>query len=217
MIPTAAHPSETLARCIAEVEARTRAEVVFLLRESSGNYRDVDHLFAAAVSFALLLFLLFSPVEFHPVSIPLPLLFTYGFAAVLCRYSPLRRWLTPRDRRERQVLRGAEAAFVHLGILKTRARTGVLIYVSRMEGRCWILPDSGAEVAFPKEARERFEQAFAEGGRRRENLEVRIGGVLRTLGVHLERELPPEDDLTLRTNELPDHALIGSTREDASS
>ena len=206
--------SDVLARCIAELESRTRAEVVIVLQGASGNYRDVDHRVGAILSFAFLLFAILSPTEIHPAAIPLPLLLLYGLGLVTTRYTPLRAWLTRRTRQERQVLRAAEAQFCRLKVHQTRSQTGVLIYSSRLEGRTIILSDQGAESAFPDAIRESYEQKISEACHSVKNLEFKLGAVLRTLGVHLEHQLPPEDDTLLRTNELPDHAHLSQSTED---
>jgi len=207
--------SDVLSRCIAEIEARTRAEVVLSIQKASGEYRDVDLRFASMAGFAFIVYVLFTHHEIPPESIPLPLLGLYGLTVALIRYTPLRRWLTPRRRRDRQVRKAADALFHRLRIHQTQGRTGVLLYFSKLEQKALILADSGATPAFPEDTRREYENQLAHACRRDSELEQKLGGVLRTLGVHLERTLPPEEDETLRKNELPDHAFIStSTGED---
>jgi hypothetical protein len=61
---------DNLAQCVKEIESSTDAELVIIVRARSGSYAHVDYLFGFTVSFIILLFVLFSPVDFHPIWIP---------------------------------------------------------------------------------------------------------------------------------------------------
>src|SRR4051812_33824309 len=89
-----------LERCVREAEARTCAEIVLVIRGSSGNYRDIDWLFASFVALVVLCVYLFSPYEAVPEQLPFGMLAAFFIAAGICRKTGLRRWLTRRKRRE---------------------------------------------------------------------------------------------------------------------
>ena len=133
-----------LTDCVRKIETATDAELVLIVRARSGSYRHADYLFGALLAFAGLLFLLFSPFDFHQywVAIDVALLFALGtfFAS---RSNSLRRLLTNRKHRSEAVRTGAAAMFYEAGIANTSAEMGVLIYVSVLERRLELIADRG--------------------------------------------------------------------------
>src|SRR5215470_3635315 len=99
---------EAIGAAIGEIEAKTNAEVVVAVRGRSGTYRHADYLCGAIVAFVGLLFVLFSPFEFHTYWIPFDViaLFVAG-AFVSSRGNGLRRVLTTRKFRARAARAGA--------------------------------------------------------------------------------------------------------------
>lgn len=134
---------------VAGAERATRAEIIVAIRHCSGNYRDVDYLFGAAVVMLRLLYFVVVPWHVHEyrVLLELPLLFV--ISAWLCARLPLRPWLTTPRRRLRQVQTEAAACFVADNVVHTRERTGLLIYWSIQERRIQVLPDIGITAAVP--------------------------------------------------------------------
>jgi uncharacterized membrane protein len=195
----AAHPTSTmLARCIEEVESRTEAEVVLVVRRASGSYRDVDFAVGAGLAFAVLLFKLFSPWEFDPLSIPLPLIFAFALGArasqALGVYGP-RRYLTTAQRRERQVHAAAAACFLDKGVDRVPSRAGILLYFSATEQRAELICGEKARAALEAsqpslgELRARLTQACSSRRTIHGSVE-QVAGFLRSLGVLLGQVLP---------------------------
>src|SRR5690606_16154733 len=122
-------------------------EVVLDVTRHSGVYRDLDHLFGALLAFGVTLFILFTPHEIHPWSVPLPMVAAYAGGLYFCRHSGLRRLLSRRARRERQCLSSARASFVRNQVHRTRDRTGLLIHFSILEGRATFVADAGVKAA----------------------------------------------------------------------
>jgi putative membrane protein len=139
-----------LGKAIAAVEARSRAELVVVVRPAAGDYLGNDMLVASAVAFATLAFQLYSTFEFalywlliHP-----PLM--GATAVVLLRLVPGLRALFVSDARKVAAAETAAAAcFHHKGVRHTRERTGLLIYVALFEERVVVMPDSGISRAIP--------------------------------------------------------------------
>jgi len=186
---------QMLAHCIQEVEARTEAEVVLVIRRASGAYRDVDYLVGAIAALGLLLFKLFSDVEFDPLAVPLPLILTFIIAARLShvsgRYGP-RRYLTTRKRRETQVRHAAAGCYHDKKIDELDSRAGILLYFSAIEQRAELLAGDRARTALgPKleEMRLLLQQA-CHGERTIRGSVDRIAEFLRTFGVLLGQVLP---------------------------
>src|SRR5438094_286107 len=108
---------DQLAQAVREIETETDAEIVIVVRARSGSYRQADYLAGFILSFATLLFMLFSPLEFHHywVAIDVALLFVIG-AYISSRSSAIRRLLTTKEFRVEAVSQGAAAMFYEAGI-----------------------------------------------------------------------------------------------------
>lgn len=110
------------------------------------------------------------------------------------------RFLVAKEAIDEEVLETARSAFVHHGLMNTRHRTGVLIFVSLKERRVQILGDKGIH----EKVGEGFWQAEADSivraireGKPAEGLEKAIREIGEKLAAHFPRR---PDDL----NELPD-------------
>lgn len=139
-----------LARAVEEtvraVECETRAEIVVVVAGRSGTYRDLALGVGFAAAWLVLVFLLFSPVVFHPSWIALELPVVAGVVSWVVHRSPwLLRRMASRKRRVRQVAEGAHAAFHEEAVHGTRGRTGLLVYLSILEDRVVLVPDAGLE------------------------------------------------------------------------
>jgi putative membrane protein len=133
---------------IKEIETQTSAEVVVAVRSASTSYRDVDYLFGFAASIATLLVLLFDPHPFALEGMPLDLVAAFAGGAALCaKVHPLRRALTSRKRMDAACRAAARAAFVELGVGRTRDRTGIFVLVSLFEQRVSLVTDVGIDPA----------------------------------------------------------------------
>ena len=135
---------EALTTCVREIESATDAELVLIVRARSGSYRHADYLFGAILALAGLLFLVFSPFDFHQywLAIDVPLLFALG-ALISSRSNSLRRLTTTRKFRSAAVRTGAAAMFYEAGIANTTAEMGLLIYLSILERRLELIADRG--------------------------------------------------------------------------
>lgn len=189
-----------LTDCVRKIETATDAELVLIVRARSGSYRHADYLFGALLAFAGLLFLLFSPFDFHQywVAIDVALLFALGtfFAS---RSNGLRRWLTNRKHRSEAVRRGAAAMFYEAGIANTSAEMGVLIYVSVLERGLELIADRGVLKSVPALAWNQILFELHEAGRKPEPKTLLAG--LENLGALLAKHLPATGE---NPNELPD-------------
>lgn len=135
---------EALTDCVRKIETTTDAELVLVVRARSGSYRHADYLCGALLAFAALLFLLFSPFDFHQywVAIDVALLFLLG-AFVSSRSNSLRRFLSRKKFQSDAVRTAAAAMFYEAGIANTNAEMGLLIYLSILERRLELIADRG--------------------------------------------------------------------------
>lgn len=139
-----------IADAVREIEKQTDAEVVVVVRGRSGSYRQADYLFGALVAFLGLLFVLFTPFDFHTYWVPFDVvaLFLIGWF-ISARTDIIRRLLTSAKFRANAVRSGAAAMFYEAGIANTSAENGLLIYLSLLERRMEIIADRGILKAIP--------------------------------------------------------------------
>jgi putative membrane protein len=183
------------------IEARTAAEVVVAVHQTSGHYRHTDYLVGFGLALVTLVAMLYLPPEFALETFPVGLALSFGAGTYGSEWLPgLRRRLTSRQLLEENVRKSARAAFVELGVSRTTGRTGILVFVSTFERRVEVVADIGVETAAMGEewtqALAKLSAAVATSESPEPFLEA-----LRLLAPPLERVLPrAADDL----NELPD-------------
>src|SRR5215813_13054075 len=101
---------DEIAKAIREIEKTTNAEMVVVVRGRSGTYRHADYLFGAIVALVCLVFVLFSPFEFHTYWVPLEVAAVFFIGAfVSSRSDLLRRLLTTKKFRAKNARNGAAA------------------------------------------------------------------------------------------------------------
>lgn len=188
------------AAAVRELEKLTSAEVVVALRKSSGSYRAADFLFGGLLALATLAAIVFVPAAIDPVTAPLDALLSFLIGASLCRRMPgLRRRLTRGPVRRTNVATAARAAFVELGVSRTRGRWGVLVYLSMLEREVEVVADIGIDPSALGEEWQRAVEALRAAARRAD-LEGFLAA-LGELGPLLGRLHPYSAD---DVNELPD-------------
>jgi putative membrane protein len=191
---------EALTNCVKKLETSTDAELVLVVRARSGSYRHADYLFGALLAFAGLLFLLFSPFDFHQywVAIDVALLFLLGIF-VASRSNTLRRLLTSEKTREDAVRTSAAAMFYEAGIANTNAEMGLLIYLSILERRLELIADRGILKGVNALEWNQILFDLHQTGRKPEPQTLLAG--LDNLGALLRNHLPATGE---NPNELPD-------------
>ncbi len=153
MITPDARFSSAVERLVREIESRTDAELVVVAAPRSGAYRDVAWLVAGIVTFLVLVFLLVSPWSFGPHWIPLDLLVVAVASGwIALRVPALPRLLTSRARRRAQVEAAARAVFVEEAVHGTRRGTGLLCYLSLLEGEVHLVRDLPLDGRIPPSA-----------------------------------------------------------------
>src|SRR5215813_3377454 len=141
---------ELLADCVRQIEKTTDAELVIVVKARSDHYRQADYLFGAILGFAGLLFLVFSPFNFHPYWFVVDVIALFVLGAFLSsRSNAIRRFLTSVSFRAKAVRTSAAAMFYDAGIANTHAEVGILIYLSLLERRLELIADRGVLRAVP--------------------------------------------------------------------
>lgn len=183
------------------IEARTSAEIVVTVRLRSAVYREVDLAVGSALGLAALLIYVFYPVTFVDDLAPAAIASCYLAGALLtASVHALKRPLLSRGRRRAAVATAARAAFVDQGVGATRARTGILVYVSLFEREAEIVADGGVDVAAMGDAWGSATAAVEAAVRGPADLPAFVAA-MKKLGEALAEALPAGDD---DVNELPD-------------
>jgi putative membrane protein len=196
--------SAALAKAVRDIEKSTDAEVVIVVRGRSGSYRHADYLFGALVAFTGLLFVLFSPFNFHIFWVPFDVLALFVAGSfVSSRGDWIRRSLTTKKFRAQAARTGAAAMFYEAGIANTLAENGLLIYLSLLERRLEVFADRGVLRAVPPL---KWNNAVFELKKvaRQADPDTLVGN-LRELGNLLAQYLPPTGE---NPNELADGPRI---------
>jgi len=188
---------------VSELEKASSVEVIVSVHPRSASYRDAEWLAGALFAAAWLAVFLYHPVSFDFTFLPLELAGAFLAGALLARAAnPVKRLLTRRRAASREVDRAAKTAFHDLGVSRTRARTGVLVFVSMLEGRAQLVPDVGV----PK-----LDEIAALGPRLNQAVRQRdllkLASVLAELGPAFARVLPKAHD---DRNELSDELQEGA-------
>jgi putative membrane protein len=198
------HPDgeRRLGEAIAAVEARSRVELVVVVRPAAGDYLGNDMLVASAAALATLAFQLYSSFEFalHWLLIHPPLAGAVTIA--LLRFAPgLRAMFVDEARKQAAVETAAAACFHRKGIRHTRERTGLLIYVALFEERVAVIPDTGISQVIPldvwRDAIEPIEGVLRDGGDA-STLALRLHALADVLARWCEARADDVDELDVR-------------------
>jgi putative membrane protein len=150
MIRTDRAFSTAVEDAVRKAEQGTSAELIVVVAARSGSYLDVAGAAGAAVAMLVLLVALFAPIPFHPASVAVELPLAFALAAWLAHRTPgLLRALAKTSRMRRQVERAAGEQFLAEAVHGTRARTGLLVYISLLEERAALVPDLGLDGRVP--------------------------------------------------------------------
>ena len=191
---------DALAQCVQGIEKDTDAEIVIVVRARSGSYRQADYLFGAILSFAGLLFVLFSPFNFHQYWVPIDVALLFAGGAYLSsRLDSIRRFLTTKKFRAAAVRTGAAAMFYEAGIANTDSEMGLLIYLSLLERRLEVIADRGVLKAVPPLEWNQSLFNLRQAGRRPRL--AALNEAMCDLGMLLAKHLPATGE---NPNELPD-------------
>ncbi len=125
-------------------ERSTRGEIIVMLVEESDPYREAELVgvfsLAALAALALSVALGLTSVWFY---IPVTVIFLVPFLILFKRHPHLKLALLTRRRVNEAVKERAVYAFFQKGVHMTDEQTGILIFISVLERKVWILADRG--------------------------------------------------------------------------
>lgn len=195
---------ELIRRAVADAETRTTGEIATMVVPESDRYREAEQLGALLVA---ALVAVIAAVALHQVTIwtyiPLVCLLFFPTLA-LFRYSPRLKLSFVGARREAEAVRErALRAFFEKGLYRTREETGILIFISVLEHKVWILGDRGINERIAPGSWETLASELALGIRSGRAAPA-LCSVISACGGELASHFPRRAD---DRNELPDDIL----------
>ena len=137
-----------LTEAIGTVEAGTGAEVVVVQARRSDSWWELRLGLGAALGWVAVAILCWSPLTFHDLMIPVYVAAIGLLGVALGGTRMVVRQAPERVRRARVEL-AARAAFVEEAVHTTPERTGILVYVSELEGLGLVVADEGVLARLP--------------------------------------------------------------------
>ena len=188
---------------VKDAERSTAGEIVVVVAPHSASWGAVRTALALPVA-ALGGALLDRVVEMDAGWMALAVTTLFVIAWLLAGAGPITRWLAGSGGLDAAVLRAAKVAFVDHGVHATKARAGVLVYLSLLERRVQVLGDAGVH-AIVGDAGWASVAARVSGAMKGNNIDALID-VVRDVGATLAKAFPraPNDE-----NELPDAVRTG--------
>jgi len=187
---------ERIRKAIVDVEAHTSGEVATMVVDRSESYLEAEILGAVLVSGLLALIV---AVLFHHITIwsYVPMVFVLFLPAwLLIRHIPrMGLPFVARRRIEEAVQERAFRAFFEKGLHRTRDETGILIFISLLEHKVWILGDRGINEKIDPESWQALAQQVAEGMKANDASEALIH-VIAQCGEELRKHFPRKSDDT---------------------
>jgi len=207
MMRTGSAFSEALESAVREAERGTAAELVVVVAARSGTYRDIGLGAGAVAAWIVLLVAIFIPAIVHPLALAIELPLVFAAAAwIVHRTPPLLRALTSESRRRNQVDRAAAEHFLEESVHGTRARTGLLVYLSLLEERVALVPDLGLDGRVPPAVWSEVRWSETGDPRRPRTVEDVVRGIA-SIGRILGERVPADPG---DVNEAPDAPRIVS-------
>jgi len=192
---------DSLTHAVEQAETNSAAELVVAVHPQSGRYGDADYLAGGLVALAALVFIVFNPWTWHPAYLlPVEMIVLFAIGALGCSVAPpLRRLLTTKKRRQRQLREAAATLFVEEGVANTRARTGVLVYLSLFERQVEVIADVGITGGVKPDVWSKCLFELRKIGSADDTAQALLDGI-RKLGDVLSQYLPAGED---NPDELP--------------
>ncbi|MBI5655683.1 MAG: hypothetical protein HZC44_02195 [Geobacter sp.] len=195
---------ERISLCVATAESGTSGEIAIMIVDESDRYREAGLAGALFLSafVALSAALLTSHVTIWSY-LPMMVLLLFPSLWLFRRFPRLKRPFAGRRRIAEAVRQRAVRAFYEKGLYRTRDETGILIFMSLLEQKVWILGDRGINELIDPAAWHGFAQELATGMAQGKGCDA-LCSVIGQCGAELSKHFPRcADD----QNELTDQLL----------
>lgn len=195
---------ERIREAVRAVEKGTSGEIATMVVDNSDGYLEAEVLGGILAS-GLAALIIAVAVQHVTIWTYVPIVCALYFPArfLFLRFPRLKIPFVNKKRMMHAVRERGVRAFYEKGLYKTRDENGILIFISIMERKVWILGDRGVDRQIPQETWQSHANEISVGikeGRASEALCAVIGKCGHVLAEHFPRK---EDD----TNELPDDLI----------
>ncbi|AJE03418.1 TPM domain-containing protein [Geobacter pickeringii] len=195
---------EQIRQAVAAAETATAGEIVTMVVDSSDTYRESETLGATLLAGFVAIVI---AVAMHHVTIwsYIPMVFMLYFPCrLLFRSVPrLKLSFVGRRRLHEAVRERAVRAFYEKGLYRTRGATGILIFISLLERKVWILGDRGINEKIAPHFWNEIAVTLTKGLREGEG-GAALCRAIAACGAELSRHFPRAAD---DTDELPNDLL----------
>ena len=195
---------EQIRLAVVAAESATSGEIVPMVVARSDSYREAEALGGVLLSglIALVCALL---IRHETVWTYIPLVFLLYIPSRLLfqRYPSLKLPFAGRERIAEAVQERAVRAFYEKGLYRTRGENGVLVFISLLERKVWILADRGIHRKLPHDDWQSL-AAEVSAGIRDGRACAALCGVIARCGAILAEHFPKGAD---DQNELPDDLI----------
>lgn len=182
---------------VAEAETKTSGEIVPMLVGQSGHYAHSDFIWSlVGLGFAWLYMAIVPPAwgeNWTALEMILDSIIGLSSGFALARIPFLKRLFVVKTRRSESVTLGAMAQFMNEGLVETRDRTGILIYISAFEHQAMILADKGInEKVEDNYWQEQVDHIVT--GVKKKQLGKNLAESIAAIGDKLAEKFPPRKD-----------------------
>ncbi|MBC7961336.1 MAG: TPM domain-containing protein [Steroidobacteraceae bacterium] len=190
---------------VKKAELETSGEIAVMVVDGSDSYREAEILGVLLLSAFIALIV---AVSLHQVTIwsfiPAVIIFWYPALCFMRRFPRFKLALVGKKRLEEAVRERAIRAFFEKKLYRTREETGILIFISTLEHKVWILGDRGINNRIDQQIWQTLAGDLA-GKIREDRAFDGLCTVIDKLGKVLEEHFPKAAD---DTNELPDEVIV---------
>jgi putative membrane protein len=200
--------AEKVAEMVAQAEKTTAGEIVPIIVRRSSTIGYLPYLLTLMMLVVLFIFevpqnLMLASWNLHLVLF-LMVVICFLLSNVLARSIWVQRLMVPKSDQTFQVEARALLEFYQTGIVNTKARTGILLFLSVMERKAVVLADEAIAQKLPPETWQKICQEMVEGIRSGSVAEG-LGQAITHCGKILAQHFPP---LAENSNELKDLLII---------
>lgn len=201
-----AEENERIRVAVRSAEMGTSGEIATMIVDCSDRYREAEQAGALFLSSAIALAVAIATGHVSIWSfIPLVILFYFPVSRVFRKYPRITLPFAGRGRIDEAVRERAVRAFYEKGLYRTRHETGILIFMSLLERKVWILGDRGINERIDPSSWGEMASELARGVAQGKGCDALCSVVVRC-GAELSRHFPRQLD---DTNELGDTVITG--------